>query len=115
MINTLTRLLAWQLIGELLARLFALSVPGPVLGMVLLFFSLLFQGKISQELRAGSSALLQHLSLLFVPAGVGVIVHLQRVADEWLPLLAALLISTFIGLGVTALVMTAMTRPHEKP
>ena len=110
MINTLSLLLVYQLVGELLVRLFALTLPGPVLGMALLFLTLLVRGKVSQELRAGTSSLLQHLSLLFVPAGVGVVVHLQRVADEWLPIVAATVISTFIGLAVTALIICAMTR-----
>ena len=82
----------------------------PLLGMALLFLTLLVRGKVSQELRSGTSSLLQHLSLLFVPAGVGVVVHLQRVADEWLPIVAATVISTFIGLAVTALIICAMTR-----
>ena len=117
MINTLTLLLLYQLAGEMLVRLFALTIPGPVLGMALLFLTLLIRGRASQELRAGTSGLLQHLSLLFVPAGAGVVVHLQRVGDEWLPIVVALLASTFIGLAVTALIICAMTRPHagERP
>ena len=110
MINTMSLLLVYQLVGELLVRLFSLTLPGPVLGMALLFLTLLVRGKVSQELRSGTSSLLQHLSLLFVPAGVGVVVHLQRVADEWLPIVAATVISTVIGLGVTALIICAMTR-----
>ena len=110
MINTMSLLLVYQLVGELLVRLFSLTLPGPVLGMALLFLTLLVRGKVSQELRSWTSSLLQHLSLLFVPAGVGVVVHLQRVADEWLPIVAATVISTFIGLGVTALIICAMTR-----
>ena len=81
MINTMSLLLVYQLVGELLVRLFSLTLPGPVLGMALLFLTLLVRGKVSQELRSGTSSLLQHLSLLFVPAGVGVVVHLQRVAE----------------------------------
>ena len=110
MLGALTVIVIFQLAGELLAKSLALPLPGPVLGMALLFLTLLVRGKVSQELRSGTSSLLQHLSLLFVPAGVGVVVHLQRVADEWLPIVAATVISTFIGLGVTALIICAMTR-----
>ena len=105
MINTMSLLLVYQLVGELLVRLFSLTLPGPVLGMALLFLTLLVRGKVSQELRSGTSSLLQHLSLLFVPAGVGVVVHLQRVADEWLPIVASMVLSTFIGLGLTPLII----------
>ena len=110
MLSAITQLLLFQLAGELLARGLELPVPGPVLGMVLLFAMLVLRGGVDGELQHTAQSLLQHLSLLFVPAGVGVVVHLQRVADEWLPIVAATVISTFIGLGVTALIICAMTR-----
>jgi hypothetical protein len=62
-------------------------------------------------LQTTSQNLLQHLSLLFVPAGTGIMVHLHRVADEWLPLLLSLLISTAATLIVTALVMKLCCAP----
>jgi holin-like protein len=110
MIAALTQLLVMQLLGEVIARWLALPVPGPVLGMLLLFLLLAWRGGPSPELQATSGNLLQHLSLLFVPAGVGIMVHLHRVADEWLPLLLSLLISTLATLVVTALVMKLLLR-----
>ena len=110
MIGALTQLLVMQLLGEVIARGLALPVPGPVLGMLLLFLTLLWRGGPSPELQSTGSTLLQHLSLLFVPAGVGIMVHLHRVADEWLPLLLSLLISTLATLVVTALVMRLLQR-----
>ena len=108
MINTLTLLLLYQLVGELLVRLLGLPIPGSVIGMILLFLTLLAKGRAGEELRSGTGALLQHLSLLFVPAGAGIMLHLQRVGDEWLPITLALVISTFAGMAVTALVLKAM-------
>lgn len=105
MLSALTQLLIFQLIGEVFARWLNLPVPGPVIGMLLLFAALVLRGGADQELQTTSQNLLQHLSLLFVPAGTGVMLHLHRVADEWLPLLASLLISTLATLVVTALVM----------
>ncbi|KAB2921084.1 MAG: CidA/LrgA family protein [Dechloromonas sp.] len=105
MISALSLLLLFQLTGEVLARYFDLPVPGPVIGMLLLFVALALRGGPGEELRTTSQTLLQHLSLLFVPAGTGIMVHLHRVADEWLALLLALLISTVVTLVVTALVM----------
>jgi holin-like protein len=110
MINTLTYLLLYQLAGELLVRLLGLPIPGPVVGMALFFLTLLARGRVSEELRTGTGSLLQHLSLLFVPAGVGIMLHVQRVADEWLPIAVALIVSTFAGMAVTALVLQAMLR-----
>ena len=108
MIHTFTTLLLFQLAGELLVRWFGWPFPGPVIGMALLFITLLLRGSVSHDLRTGTGNLLQHLSLLFVPAGAGVMLHLQRIADEWLPITVALVASTFIGLAVTAFVIRAL-------
>jgi holin-like protein len=106
-------LLLFQLAGEAIALLFALPIPGPVIGMGLLFATLAWRGGPSPELRNTAQNLLQHLSLLFVPAGVGVMLHLQRMADEWLPIVVALVVSTFVTIAVTALVLRAL-HVHEK-
>ena len=110
MIGALTQLLVFQLLGEVVARWLALPVPGPVLGMLFLFVALVLRGGPGHELQTTSQNLLQHLSLLFVPAGTGIMIHLHRVADEWLPLLLSLVISTAATLVVTALVMKLFMR-----
>ena len=56
------------------------------------------------------SALLSHLSLLFVPAGVGVMVHWGRIGHDWLPITVALVLSTLLSLGLTALFMQVLIR-----
>ena len=108
MIHTITLLLLYQLGGEVLVRLLGLPIPGPVVGMTLFFLTLLAKDHISHDTRQNVGALLQHMSLLFVPAGVGVMVHLQRVAGEWLPITLALVLSTFAGMAVTAWVIKAL-------
>lgn len=105
MLSALTQLLIFQLLGEVLARGLDLPVPGPVLGMLFLLVALILRGGPAHDMQSTGQNLLQHLSLLFVPAGTGIMVHLHRVADEWLPLLLSLLISTVATLVVTALVM----------
>ncbi|MBZ0132435.1 MAG: CidA/LrgA family protein [Rhodocyclaceae bacterium] len=110
MLGALTLLLVFQLIGEVLAQLFALPIPGPVIGMALLFAALALRGGPSPELRDTAQNLLQHLSLLFVPAGVGVMLHFGRIGDEWLPLAASLIGSTLLTIAVTALVLRALSR-----
>jgi holin-like protein len=108
MLNAITLLLLFQLAGEAIALLFALPIPGPVIGMGLLFAALALRGGPSPDLRNTAQNLLQHLSLLFVPAGVGVMLHAQRMADEWLPIVAALVVSTFVTIAVTALVLRVL-------
>jgi len=110
MLAALTLLLVYQLVGEVLVQLLGLPVPGPVVGMLLLFVSLILRGRAPQRLRATSNALLSHLSLLFVPAGVGVMLHFERLGAEWLPIVVALVASTVITIGVAALVMRALQR-----
>lgn len=105
MINTLATLLVFQLIGEGLAYALALPIPGPVIGMLLLLVTLVVKKDAASALAPTSIALLKHLSLLFVPAGVGVMLHAQRVASEWLPILAALIASSVISIVVTAAVV----------
>ena len=110
MLSALTQLLIFHLVGEVTARGFNLPIPGPVLGMLFLFIALMIKGGPGKELQGTSQTLLQHLSLLFVPAGTGIMVHLNRVASEWLPLMLSLVISTLATLIVTALVMKLCQR-----
>lgn len=110
MLAALTVLLVYQLIGEVLVQLLALPVPGPVVGMLLLFISLLVRGAAPEWLRTSANALLAHLSLLFVPAGVGVMLHFERLGAEWLPIVVALVASTVLTIGIAALVMRALQR-----
>ena len=103
--------LAWLLLcqsaGEVLVRLLALPLPGPVVGMLILLLVLRLEA-VRAPVGAVADALLAHLSLLFVPVGVGVISHLGLVAQYGLRMLLALLLSTWIGLLVTALVLRAL-------
>lgn len=114
MIGALTILLVFQLIGEALARGLDLPIPGPVIGMGLLFAALVLRQGPSAELRGTATGILQHLSLLFIPAGTGVMLHFQRLADEWLPLTVALIASTALSIAVSALLLRALVRrtPH---
>ena len=109
-LNGLTVLLLFQLVGELGVRLLGLPLPGPVLGMGLLFAALALRRRCPDSLEHASGALLAHLSLLFVPAGVGVMVHFRRLGEEWLALTAALVVSTFCTLLVTAFAMRGLMR-----
>ena len=110
MIGALSLLLVFQLIGEVIARAFNWPVPGPVIGMGLLFVTLILRDGPDEELHRTTGHLLQHLSLLFVPAGVGVMLYFQLMADAWLPLAVSLVVSTFITIAVTALVLRVLIR-----
>jgi len=109
-LNGITLLLVYQLAGEVCVRLAGVPVPGPVLGMVMLFITLVIRGRTPDSVGQASSALLSHLSLLFVPAGVGMMAHFHRIEAEWLPITLSLLLSTVITMAATALIMQASSR-----
>jgi holin-like protein len=114
MIPALTILLCCQLAGELLAQLFRLPVPGPVLGMLLLLALLLAHRASSRTVHDPAQALLRHLSLLFIPAGVGLVRHIAPLRAEWLAVSAAVLVSTALTIAVSALVFEAVSRSLER-
>ena len=105
-------LLVAQSLGEVMARWvnaqLGLALPGPVWGMLLLGLALLtpwVQRQLARAVGEASRVLLTHLSLLFVPVGVGVMVHLGLLSAYGWKLLAVLVLSTWLGLIVTALVL----------
>ncbi len=110
LLNGFAVLLSYQLAGEILRLLWDLAIPGPVIGMLLLFLSLLLTGRTPSALGAASTALLGHLSLLFVPAGVGVMLHFDLISRQWLPLLAALVASTLLSLVAAGWAMQLASR-----
>lgn len=112
MIGALLLLLGCQLAGELAALLLGLPVPGPVLGALLLGACLASRPEVPAPLGEAAGALLRHLSLLFVPAGVGLVQHGPRLAAEWPALLAALVVSTAAGLAAAALAFRWASRPE---
>lgn len=109
--------LAWllicQSIGEVLSRLTHIGLPGPVIGMVLMLGMLGWE-PVRTQVSIVANGLLMHLSLLFVPVGVGIMTHLALVSKYGWQLLITLVLSTWIGLLVTALVFRALLRCVEE-
>jgi len=105
MISGLVQLLLWQTIGELASKFILPSIPGPVLGLVLLVLYLFIKGKVNAPLLGVADAFRQHLGLLFVPASVGVILFLPELQTHALAISLALVISVILAIGVTAVVL----------
>ncbi|MBX2806824.1 MAG: CidA/LrgA family protein [Hyphomicrobiales bacterium] len=110
MLNAFTLILCCQLAGELIVTASGLPIPGPVCGMALMFTGLIVRGGVPDNLGMASDALLSNLSLLFIPAGVGVMLHLQLMSNEALPITVALVLSTLITIAVTAAMMQWLGR-----
>jgi len=105
-------LLVFQCLGEGLVFLVGLPVPGPVAGMLLLLAALAAFPRLQASVEGGANELLRHLSLLFVPAGVGIVVAAASGSGHWLAICAAVAGSTVLTLAVTALVLKALTPGH---
>ena len=105
-------LLLSQSAGEALVRLMGLPLPAPVLGAVLLL-GLLRWAPLQAPVEAAAGGLLGHLSLLFVPVGVGVITHLDLLGTYGVRMLLAIVLSTWLGLAVTALVLRSLLPAGE--
>ncbi len=114
MLNFFIVLLVCQLAGESIVVGLGLPLPGPVVGMLLLFCGLLVYGRTPVDLEKVCSGLLSNLSLLFVPAGVGIMLHLQLVKDELWPILISLVVSTLITLMVTGWLMQRLGREADQ-
>jgi len=104
-------LLGCELVGEVVVRLTDAPVPGPVVGMVLLYAVLrLRRTPDSSPVVEVGDYLLSHLQLFFVPAGVGVVVYLATLRDHALPVAVGLLGSWLLGLVTVGWVLTLLLR-----
>ena len=119
MIASLSLILLCQLAGEVFVRGLGLPMPGPVVGLLLLLllllardrFAALARGPLHQDgVENASRGLLAHLSLLFVPAGVGVVQKLDLVAEHGIAVAAVLAISVVVTLLVTVATFLVASR-----
>jgi putative effector of murein hydrolase LrgA (UPF0299 family) len=119
MLRAIAALLVCQLAGEVIARALGLPVPGPVIGLVILLGALATaaaRGRVTPEtverteLGRLATALLASIGILFVPAGVGVVQQLDRLAGHGPALLASLVGSTILALLATVAVFRAVKR-----
>ena len=118
MLSAIFTILIFQLAGEVIQKGFELPLPGPVLGLILLLFSLVFTKKSINpnlvELRARlmttSEKLLSYLSLLFVPIGVGVIMHLQLLEGQLLKIVFVIGLGTIMTMVFTAFIFAVFSK-----
>jgi putative effector of murein hydrolase LrgA (UPF0299 family) len=103
MLQSFVLLLGFQLIGEVLVRIVPVGIPGPVIGMTLLAVGCIVSVELRRMCEAAATTLLGNLSLLFLPAAVGVVQFLPLIAKQGLVIGAAILGSTVLAIVVTAL------------
>lgn len=110
MLRALTLLFLCQLAGEVIVRAADLAFPGPVLGMGLLIAGLFAVGRTGVDLDGVADGVLKNLSLLFVPAAVGVVQQAGLIAENWVAIFVAVAVSTLLTLVVTVLTFRAVAR-----
>ena len=114
MVRGFAILLGLQWLGVLLSTRFDLPLPGSVVGMVLMLI-VLRVGLVKLEwVTEASELLLKNLSMLFVPAGVGVMVYFELISRQWLSLTIATVASTIAAIAVTGLTAKALTRKGNR-
>ena len=105
MIDGLVQIFLWQGLGELVSKFLIPSIPGPVIGLLLLLAFLSIKGEVNPSLGMVADVFRQHLGLLFVPASVGVILFLPELKTHALAVVTALLVSVILAIGVTGVVL----------
>ena len=113
MIGAIALLLVCQLVGEVIHRLTGLPLPGSVIGMVLLLAWLAFVPRERLTLTQVTGWLTAHLSIMFVPAAVGVMQEGAILSRYGLGIVVAVVVSTLLTLAVTALVFRAVAGREE--
>lgn len=110
MIRSLAIILTFQLIGEITSRGLGLPLPGPVVGLIAMVAAFILRPALAQAIRPTATGLLSHLSLFFVPAGVGIVAHWDLLREQGLGLAAALTGSTVLAIAAGACAFTAVAR-----
>ena len=112
MLTNIFIIFLFQLIGEFLQKYFSLTLPGPVIGLILLLLSLLIiKNKMSDDKHSLSSfentseKLISYLPIMFVPIGVGVVMHISLLQAEIWKILIIIFFSTILTIGLSAFII----------
>ena len=121
MLRSLFIIFFYQLLGEAIQKIFEINIPGPVIGLILLLLSFIFfskkltwSKKIIKEISVTSNQIISYLSLLFVPIGVGVVMHIDYLGDNLFKIFSIIIIGTLATLVFTAFVMEKIINSKKK-
>ena len=120
MLNSIFIILLFQLIGEFIQKFFEFSIPGPVIGLIFLLSVLLIIKKINKKHEAfdtnlviSAENLLSYLPLLFIPVGVGVVMHLSLLEENLVSVLLVIVFGTLLTLALTGYVMEKLLKDNN--
>jgi len=122
MLKSIFIIFLFQLIGESVQKYFELTIPGPVIGLILLLIGFIllknskniFVDKTKNEIISTATHISNYLSLLFVPIGVGVVMHLSYLEKNYIEVLGVIFFCTILTIGFTALIMEAINNRFKK-
>ncbi|OIR16252.1 antiholin-like protein LrgA [mine drainage metagenome] len=113
MILGLVQILFFQSLGELVSKFVFPSLPGPVIGLVLLLIWLVINKNISESLAFVADGFSKYLGILFVPAAVGVVLFLPQLKANAVPIVGALVVSVVLTIACSALVLKLLTKKTD--
>src|SRR5690606_15665066 len=114
LLRGLTWLVLFQLLGTALNVLFIPILPGPIIGLLLLFAALLLRGSASESLQVAASSLLRYLPLLLVPPAVGVMVYTEAILQDFWAIVGVLVISLLLSLVFTGWLMQTLIQRQTR-
>ncbi|MGM3386390.1 CidA/LrgA family protein [Stutzerimonas stutzeri] len=114
LLRGLTWLVLFQLLGTALNVLLLPMLPGPIIGLVLLFVTLLMRGEAGESLPLAASSLLRYLPLLLVPPAVGVMAYTEAILDDFWAIIGVLVVSLVVSLVFTGVLMQALIRRQQR-
>jgi len=110
LLRGLTWLVLFQMLGTALNVLFLSMLPGPIIGLVLLFLFMLARGEVGEPLSVAASSLLRYLPLILVVPAVGVMVYAREIAADFWAIVGALGLSLVISLCFAGWLMEKLIR-----
>lgn len=114
MLKGIITLLVFQFLGECIAKLFDLLIPGAVIGMVLLLIFLIIRKKSFESLDSAVFVHLKYLPMLFIPAAMGIITQLDIISKEFWAICISLSLGTILALAFCAKLMDYLTIKQER-
>lgn len=106
-------IISFTYLGEIASKTLHLPVPGSVIGMVLLFLALAFNLLKVESITTVGNFLLDNLSILFLPAGVGIMVYYPVIKDSWWSLLLIVIVVTGLTISLVGQVVQFVQRRFE--
>ncbi|WP_237485530.1 CidA/LrgA family protein [Vibrio hippocampi] len=101
-------------LGKLIQAALGVSIPGSIFGMLILFTAMA-SGLLSVKwVQPGASAFIRYMILLFVPISVGLVNHLDLLADNALAIVAGVIGGSLLVLMTLSLLLQKILTKGDK-